>query len=464
MSTNERTYASGPIIQNISRSAREASLFGPSARDYDARASHPSIIKKMAEDCPTLGDTPAIRRYVDDAVGRRRLVSEALEIATDRAKGIVNLTFYGGDPFRAGREAELPDVYLVSQEVRMAADGIPKLPRIAYLSGHSAFAGTAGRPVFSILSYALGTIEDSALWKANEIFPNTGAQVHANMHGGLIVGTPRDQHGAAKKTLAAISASAGCIFVWERAFRPRGEATISDMEPIAIEYPFRDGRDFSNIIVAGRSQCLWNSIRAVAGSAVRDAVNSYVGKRIGPFPLSEAQRALRGSGIRFIEIGVECGKKPYTCVAQFSVGPHGHFVGVSARESSVGIFDKATGVEVSIWYRHFAQLCVDLGEMVFLIGSTRMEAGGDAPIYEDCVGGGSPRFHYTALARCVRPCGGRLFSDVRKYQQAAQVWAGSRWGISMRGRKRCGRCRFSYRPSWRWVGGEKIYCASRPPM
>ena len=99
-----RMYTSGPSIRNISRSAREATLCGSSAHDYDIRAAHPSIITKLADDYPTLGDLPAIRSYVDDPVARMRLVSKALEVTTDRANGIINLTFYGGDPFRGGRE------------------------------------------------------------------------------------------------------------------------------------------------------------------------------------------------------------------------------------------------------------------------------------------------------------------------------------------------------------------------
>ena len=136
-----RMYELGPIVQNISRSAREATLFGSSAHDCDIRAPRPSITNKMAGDCPTLGDIPATRRYVDDPVARRRFVSNALEVTTDRANGIVNLIFYGGGPFRGGREAELPELYLISQEVRMAADGILSLPRFAYLAGRGAYAG-----------------------------------------------------------------------------------------------------------------------------------------------------------------------------------------------------------------------------------------------------------------------------------------------------------------------------------
>ena len=44
-------------------------------------------------------------------------------------------------------------------------------------------------------------------------------------------------------------------------------------------------------------------------------------------------------------IGVECVKKLYARVAHFSVGAHGHFVGVAACDSSVRIFDDASGME-----------------------------------------------------------------------------------------------------------------------
>ena len=106
------------------------------------------------------------------------------------------------------------------------------------------------------------------------MFPNTVAHVLDNMHDGVIVTIPRDQRGAANRTLVAIRGKPEYIFVLGKAFRLRGESAISDRAKNATEYPFATDAILETSSLLLVRPIARNSIRAVAGADARGAVNS----------------------------------------------------------------------------------------------------------------------------------------------------------------------------------------------
>ena len=398
-----------------------------------------------------------IRSFVRYPTEWRRYVSNALEIAEIAAKTVIRKTFYGGDTFPVSPKREIPELYLLAAEVRVAARGDLQLPSFTYIDGNPAISGRNRNPTFPRISYSIGAVEDKDLWKAKDISGKRGRRVLANIRDGLIVEIPRFQADQIAGDLSSVEPETCYKLAMEKDYYRSHKSASGRPDTVWGSAPVRGGRALSHHLVLGRSHCVWNAIRSTEGKPICDAAGASAWNKVGPFRLSDAQVLRLGFGIVSREIGASDLADRCACAAYFQPVESGHLVGCVAEGSSGRIYDDSRVADISISLRRFRSLCDDAPERISLMGRAKHTVE-DTELYEDFLGGGGGRVRYSTLARCVSGCGGRLVPDAKRLAQPARVWSGHRWRVVKRGRKKRRRRRTSYRPNRRWVGG-KIGCA-----
>ena len=194
-----RLYAAGPSVQSLPNRLRRAALSGTTARDIDMRCAHLSILNRFLHDHGAVADFPITQSLVCNVEEWRSFVSSVAKASLEEAKTAINSIAYGKTPV-VGNDVEIPEMYVLAKETRLAATEVVGDERFRYLQNHVAFQGRRTDPLYSMLSYALGAIEDDLLCAAKRNLPSETRNIAANLFDGLIVNVPGGEWSSSLRT------------------------------------------------------------------------------------------------------------------------------------------------------------------------------------------------------------------------------------------------------------------------